>query len=123
MPEGHRRIGESKSSAGLRPGGIANQEEGEEAEGGDMGSEGGGRDLNLGTPEPVLSAIRSPRPLLTADEEVVVVEWRSEVRRLVKEEEDMNEKEFAEVGEGAVITEKKKCVLCVRNGEDDWRTN
>lgn len=101
-----------------------NQEEGEEAEGGDMGSEGGGRDLNLGTPEPVLSAIRSARPLV---EEVVVVEWRSEVRRLVKEVEDMNEKEFAEVCEGAVMTEKEKCVcvcvLWVRNGGGDCRRN
>lgn len=69
MLEAARRIGESKSSAGLRPGGIANQEEGEAVEGGVKGSEGGGRDLNLGTPEPVLSAIRSPRPLLAA------VEW------------------------------------------------
>lgn len=100
MPEAERRIGESRSSAGLRPGGIANQEEGEVAEGGDMGSKGGGKDLNLGTPEPVLSAIRSERPLLAAAEEVVVVdEWRSEVRRLVKEAVDMNEKEFAEVAE------------------------
>lgn len=89
--EAERRIGESRSSAGLRPGGIANQEEGEAAEGGVMGSEGGGRDLNLGTPEPVLCAIRSPRPLLTAEE---VVEWWSEVRRLVKEAEDMNEKRW-----------------------------
>lgn len=89
-----------------------NQEEGEEAEGGDMGSEGGGRDLNLGTPEPVLSAIRSARPLV--EEVVVVAEWRSEVRRLVKEVEDMNEKEFAEVCEGAVMTEKENCVcVCV----------
>lgn len=87
--EADRRIGESKSSAGLRPGGIANQEEGEAAEGGDMGSDGGGRDLNLGTPDPVLSAIRSPSPLLTAAAEVVVW-WLSEVRRLVKEVEDMN---------------------------------
>ena len=74
MLEAFNRTGESKSSAGLRPGGIAKYEEGE-TRGGDIGSEGGGSDLNLGTPEPVLSAIRSdndnppPRlPWLTAEE-------------------------------------------------------
>lgn len=87
MLDEDRRIGESKSSAGLRPGGIANQEEGEAVAGGEMGSEGGGRDLNLGTPDPVLLAIRSPSPLLT---EPAVAGWWSEASKPVKEEEDIN---------------------------------
>lgn len=39
--------------------------------GGEMGREGGGSDLNLGTPEPVLSAIRSPRPLFPVEAEIL----------------------------------------------------
>lgn len=38
-----------------------------------MGSEGGGIDLNFGTPDPVLSAIRSESPLPTAPLSPVVV--------------------------------------------------
>jgi len=60
MCEELRRTGESRSSAGLKPGGMAKNEEGEK--GGEMGREGGGMDLNFGTPEPVLSAIRSAKP-------------------------------------------------------------
>ena len=60
-----RSTGESKSSAGLNPGGMAKYEEGEIG-GGEMGSDGGGIDLNLDTPDPLLSAIRSENPRLTA---------------------------------------------------------
>lgn len=50
-----RRTGESKSSAGLRPAGMAKQEEGDMG-GREIGSEGGGADLNLGTPPPPVPA-------------------------------------------------------------------
>uniref|UniRef100_A0A2P2Q8V9 Uncharacterized protein n=1 Tax=Rhizophora mucronata TaxID=61149 RepID=A0A2P2Q8V9_RHIMU len=54
MLEGFNKTGESRSSAGLNPGGIA-KKEGEIA--------GAGRiDLNFGTPDPVLSAILSANP-------------------------------------------------------------
>lgn len=78
-----RRTGESRSSAGLNPAGIAKYEEGE-TDGGDIGSEGGGRDLNLGTPHPVRSAIRSdsPRRLLSP---AVVSSSAPEARRSEKE--------------------------------------
>ncbi|RWW54537.1 hypothetical protein BHE74_00038877 [Ensete ventricosum] len=50
-----RRTGESKSSAGLRPAGMAKQEEGDMG-GREIGSDGGGADLNLGTPPPPVPA-------------------------------------------------------------------
>lgn len=62
--EDDRRAGEPRSSAGLSPDGIAKYEEGETG-GGERGSEGGGRDLNLGKLEPVCS--EGPRVIATID--------------------------------------------------------
>lgn len=50
-----------------------------------MGSEGGGIDLNFGTPEPVLWAIRSPSPRLTAAIVMVGLTSEEELRRSEKE--------------------------------------
>lgn len=58
-----RRTGESNSSAGLSPAGIEKYDEGETA-GGEMGREGGGIDLNFGTPPPIRSEILSENPRL-----------------------------------------------------------
>lgn len=100
-----RRTGESRSSAGLRPGGMAKKEEGEKRVGGEMGRDGGGIDLNFGMPEPILLAIlseRRERPLARppgggggggcgGGEE----EKGSSLRRLAKEGERREEKEKA----------------------------
>ena len=59
------KSGESKNSERLNPGEKL-KKEGETAWGETGGIEGGGIDLNLGTPEPVLSAIRSESPRLAA---------------------------------------------------------
>lgn len=67
MLEEGKRTGESKNSDRLNPGEKL-KKEGETAWG-EVGIEGGGIDLNLGTPEPVLSAMRSDSPRLTAEEE------------------------------------------------------
>lgn len=85
--EVERRTGESRSSAGLSPGGIAKYED-REAKGGESGSEGGGIDLNLGTPaEPVLSAARSGGLGTAASEGTSSAVRRSEKEVAVMKEE------------------------------------
>ncbi|KAK2995967.1 hypothetical protein RJ640_026006 [Escallonia rubra] len=98
----------------------AKAEEGETT-GGDKGSEGGGMDLNLGTPEPVLSAIRStsdPRPTAA----VAVVGASPKVRRSENEvvmndleKEKGDEAKFAEVSKllEEVITERNRHFYCI----------
>ncbi|GLT93761.1 hypothetical protein SLE2022_115350 [Rubroshorea leprosula] len=51
------KTGESRSSVRLNPRGMAKQEEGE-TRGGEIGSEGGGIDLNFGTSD-LVSAMQS----------------------------------------------------------------
>lgn len=122
-----RRTGESRSSAGLKPGGIAKYEEGE-TERGERGSEGGGIDLNLGTLEPVLSAMRSERPPARPKVEVVGMASSSAVRRSEKvvvmndavEKEKDGGCEFAEVSklpvEEAIKIKNEKEIKFERRG-------
>lgn len=54
-----------------------------------MGSEGGGRDLNLGTPDPVRSAIRSASPPWPTCRAVVLVLGSSSVPEAKRSEKEV----------------------------------
>lgn len=70
--EDERKAGESRNSAGLRPDGIAKYEEGDTG-GGEMGSDGGRADLNLGKLEYVWS--EKPRVIAFNDRATACSLW------------------------------------------------